>query len=262
MNLGLTDRACILTGASRGIGAAVAVRLAGEGASVLLIGRSEERLAEVAGQCGPTAATLALDITDPQAGEQAVSVCRERFGRLDAVVNNAGTSRVRPLDELTDEDWEEQWQLSVMAPMRLMRAAVPVMAEAGWGRIVNVSSSSGKRPGQRNIAYSVGKAAELSLSKAFADHYASRGVLINSVTPGPVASELWVGPGGMAEQAARAQGLTREQVLEKTAAGVPVGRMGEVEEIAAVVVFLCSDAASFVTGSAWSVDGGVVPGIL
>ena len=178
------------------------------------------------------------------------------------LVNNAGTSAVTPLEELTDADWEQQWQLlgdGADAADARRRAGD---GRAGWGRIVNVSSSSGKRPGQRNIAYSVGKAAELSLSRAFAERFAADGVLINAVTPGPVASELWIGPGGMADQAARAQGITREEVLEKTAGGVPLGRLGEVEEIAAVVAFLCSEPASFVTGAAWSADGGVVPGIL
>jgi 3-oxoacyl-[acyl-carrier protein] reductase len=136
------------------------------------------------------------------------------------------------------------------------------MVQRGWGRIVNVSSSSGKRPGQRNIAYSVTKAAELSLSRAFADLYARSGVLVNAITPGPVATELWIGPGGLADQVARARGTSREEVLESTAAGVPVGRLGSEEEIAGVIAFLCSEAASFVAGAAWSVDGGIVPVII
>jgi 3-oxoacyl-[acyl-carrier protein] reductase len=189
-------------------------------------------------------------------------VCRERFGRIDALVNNAGTSSVRSLEQLTDEDWQAQWDLHVMAPMRLMRAVAPAMAERGWGRIVNVSSSSGKRPGQRNIAYSVTKAAELSLSRAFADYYADRAVLINSITPGPVGTELWMGPGGLADQVAEAQGKSRDQVLESVAGGLPLGRFGTEDEMAAVIVFLCSELASYVTGAAWSVDGGAVPVII
>ena len=149
-----------------------------------------------------------------------------------------------------------------MAPMRLMRAAAPAMAERGWGRIVNVSSSSGKRPGRRNVAYSVSKAAALSLSRAFADAFAPRGVLVNAVAPGPVASELWMAPGGLADQQAAAQGITREQVLDATGAGVPIGRLATPDEIATVIVFLCSEAASNVAGAAWSVDGGTVPVII
>ncbi len=205
---------------------------------------------------------LALDVTDVRAGEQAVAACLERFGRIDALVNGAGTSAVRSLEELTDDDWQAQWELHVMAPMRLMRAAAPVMAQRGWGRIVNVCSSSGKRPSGTNMAYSVTKAAELSLSRAFADLFAARGVLVNSVSPGAVAGELWLAPGGLADQGAEARGVSREEVLEATASRVPIGRMGTEAEIAAVIVFLCSEPASNVAGAAWSVDGGTVPVII
>jgi 3-oxoacyl-[acyl-carrier protein] reductase len=265
MDLGLRDRACIVTGASRGVGRATAMALAREGAVVLLVGRSEESLSEVAQACalaGGRAETLALDVTAPDAGERMTRACLERLGRIDALVNNAGTSAVRPLEELTDEDWQAQWELHVMAPMRLMRAAAPAMSERGWGRIVNVSSSSGKRPSQTNMAYSVTKAAELSLSRAFADLYAAKGVLVNAVTPGPTASELWLAPGGLADQTAHARGISREEVLEATASRVPRGKLASEDEIAAVIVFLCSARASNVVGAAWSVDGGTVPVII
>jgi 3-oxoacyl-[acyl-carrier protein] reductase len=201
-------------------------------------------------------------VTDVDAGERTVGACLERFGRLDAVVNGAGTSTVRSLEDLTDDDWQNQWELHVMAPMRLMRAAAPVMAERGWGRIVNVCSSSGKRPSGTNMAYSVTKAAELSLSRSFADLYAGRGVLVNSVSPGPVEGDLWLAPGGLAEQQAAARGISREQVLESVASRQPIRRLGTEEEIAAVIVFLCSEPASNVAGAAWSVDGGAVPVII
>jgi 3-oxoacyl-[acyl-carrier protein] reductase len=128
--------------------------------------------------------------------------------------------------------------------------------------VVNVSSSSGKRPGQRNVAYSVTKAAELSLSRAYADAYASQGVLINAVTPGPVAGDLWLAPGGLVDQTVQARGGTREGVLDSAAAGVPIRRLAEPDEIAAVIVFLCSEVVSNVAGAAWSVDGGAVPVII
>jgi 3-oxoacyl-[acyl-carrier protein] reductase len=262
MDLGLAGRSCIITGASRGIGRAAAQALSREGAHLLLVGRDPEPLAELAAQCGSGAQHLALDVTGSDSGERVVRASLEAFGRLDAVVNNAGTSTVRALPELTDQDWQEQWELHVMAPMRIMRAAAPIMAERGWGRIVNVSSSSGKRPGQRNVAYSVTKAAVLSLSRAFADAYAQRQVLVNAVTPGPVGTELWLAPGGMADQTAQAGGVDREEVLRQVAAGVPVGRMATEQEVADVIVFLCSERASYVTGAAWSVDGGTVPVII
>ncbi|HEX3830313.1 MAG TPA: SDR family oxidoreductase [Solirubrobacteraceae bacterium] len=264
MNLGLTGRACIVAGATRGIGLQVARQLHGEGADLLLLGRGDAALRAAADELGDGARVelLAVDVTAPGAGAEVVEACQERFGRVDVLVNNAGASSVRAIEELTDADWQLQWDINVMAPMRLMRAAVPVMAQAGWGRIVNISSSSGKRPGQRNVAYSVGKAAELSLSRAYADAYAQHGVLVNAVTPGPVASELWLAPGGLVDQTVQARGGTREAVLEAAAAGLPIRRLAGPEEIAAVIVFLCSDAASNVAGAAWSVDGGAVPVII
>jgi NAD(P)-dependent dehydrogenase (short-subunit alcohol dehydrogenase family) len=261
MDLGLTGRACIVTGGSRGVGVATAKRLRAEGADLLLVGRGKEALRAAAAECGG-AQWLAHDITAPDAGEAIAAACRERFGRLDVLVNNAGTSSVRAIEDLDDAEWQAQWEIHVMAPMRLMRAALPAMREQGWGRVVNVCSSSGKRPGQRNVAYSVTKAAELSLSRAYADAYARDGVLVNAVTPGPVASELWLEPGGLVDQTVEAQGGTREQVLEKAAAALPIRRLAEADEVAAVIVFLCSDAASDVVGAAWSVDGGAVPVII
>jgi 3-oxoacyl-[acyl-carrier protein] reductase len=266
MDLGLTGRACAVTGASRGIGLATARALAAEGARVLLVARDEERLREAAasatrGSAG-AAAVLALDVTTPDAGERVVAACVESFGSIDVLVNNAGTSRMSGIDELTDDDWREQLDLHVMAPMRLMRAAAPRMAEGGWGRIVNVCSSSGKRPSLSNVAYSVSKAAQLSLSRAFADTYAARGVLVNAVAPGPVETPLWLGKGGLADQAAAAKGGSREEALEGARAKIPLGRFGTEHEIAAVIAFLCSERASDVAGAAWSVDGGSVPTIV
>jgi 3-oxoacyl-[acyl-carrier protein] reductase len=146
-----------------------------------------------------------------------------------------------------------------MASMRLMRAFAPGMAERGWGRIVNVSSSAGKRPSLTNAAYSVTKAAQLSLSRVFADTWADRGVLVNAVAPGAVASSLWVGEGGLADQVASTRGGTRADALEAQAGKIPLGRFGEPEEIASVIAFLCSERASDVLGASWSVDGGTVP---
>jgi 3-oxoacyl-[acyl-carrier protein] reductase len=262
MDLGLRDRACVVTGASGGIGGAVALALAREGAAVLLVGRRADALGDAAQRCraaGGRAETLAVELTSADAGERVASACEDAFGAIDVLVNNAGTSRVRSIEEVTDEEWQEQWELHVMAPMRLMRAAAPRMAKRGWGRIVNVSSSSGKRPSSNfGPAYSVTKAAELSLSRAYADGYAKRGVLINAVAPGPVAGELWLAPGGLADQQAQARGITREEVLEATGGRVPIGRMATEPEIASVIVFLCSEAAGYVAGAAWSVDGGTV----
>src|SRR5947209_6747147 len=212
MELGLREKACVITGASSGIGKTVALLLSAEGAAVVLVGRSEERLAGVRAECERAGASVAhhlvLDVTDPDAGERLAAACPELVGPLDVLVNNAGTSEAKTRDQLTDDDWSAQWELNVMGPMRLMRAVVPGMAERGFGRVVNVSSSSGKRPSGTNMAYSVTKAAVLSLSRAFADMYASRGVLINAVAPGPVGGELWLRQGGLADQIADARGIS------------------------------------------------------
>jgi 3-oxoacyl-[acyl-carrier protein] reductase len=262
MDLGLSGRAAIVTGATRGIGLATARALLAEGASVVLVGRDAETLETLADELGDRAEIAVADITSRGAGERVVEVAERRFGRLDVLVNNAGTSANKPLQELTDEDFEHQWELNVMGPLRLMRAAVPRMAAAGWGRVVNVASSSGKRPSPSNAAYSVAKAAELSLSRVFADAYASDGVLVNAVAPGAVASGLWTDAGGLADQAAARSGKSREEALQAAADKIPLGRLGEPEQIAAVIVFLCSEAAANVTGAAWSVDGGTVATIV
>lgn len=242
MDLGLTDRTCIVTGASRGIGRATAGLLESEGARVLRVSRTD-----------------GIDVTAPDAGERVLASCD---GAPWALVNGAGTSQARGMD-IGDEDWQKQWELHVMGPMRLMRAVAPVMAEAGGGRIVNVASSSGKRPsGRLDAAYSVTKAAQLSLSRVFADAWASKGVLVNAVAPGPVEGQLWTSAGGLADQLAARQGVSRDDVLASTRSGPPLGRMGTEEEVAAVIAFLCSSTASNVAGAAWSVDGGSVPIIL
>ena len=253
MDLGLAGRTCVVTGASQGIGLAVSARLVAEGARVLMVARDEQRLRAAAERAG--AQWLAADVTEAGAADRIMAAAGER---VDVLVNNAGTSSHVPLADLTDDDYRAQHDLNVMAPLALMRAAAPRMAERGWGRIVNVSSSSRKRPGQSNVAYSVAKAGQLSLSRAFADAYAARGVLVNAVTPGPTATGLWTGDGGLADQAAAASGTTRDEALAAAAAKVPLGRLGTPEEIADVIVFLCSERAGNVAGAAWSADGGAV----
>ena len=244
MNLGLDGKVCVVTGATRGIGAATVRMLKQEGAEVLGVARE--------------GADLELDVTAPDAGKRVLAAC---LAPPWALVNAAGTSRARPLDELTDADWQAQWELHVMGPMRLMRALAPAMT--GGGRIVNVASSSGKRPSRRlDASYSVTKAALLSLSRLFADTWSGEGVLVNAVAPGPIEGESWTAPDGLADELAARTGKTRDEVLSDTAAGLPLGRMGTDDEAAAVIVFLCSQPASNVTGAAWSVDGGSVPIIL
>ena len=246
MDLGLQGRLCVVTGGTRGIGAATASVLAAEGARVMTVARSE-------------GADLRLDVTAEDAGERVLEACD---GPPWALVNNAGTSRARPLEELRREDWEEGWELHVLATLRLTSTLAPAMAAAGGGRVVNVASSSGKRPSQTlDAVYSVTKTAQLALSRVLAERWGPEGVLVNAVAPGPVDSPLWTAPGGLAEEVAERRGSTREEVLAATGAKALTGRMGSPEEIAVAIAFLCSERASNVAGATWSVDGGSTPSI-
>jgi len=265
--MGLTGRACAVTGAGRGIGRETARMLCAEGADLLLVARSEDQLEaaveEITAEGGGQAAHLVLDVTAEDAGERILGAATERFGALDVLVNNAGAAKWREIDEVPDEDWRAQYELNVMAPMRAMRAAAPAMAARGWGRIVNVCSTAGKRPSALMPDYSVAKAAELSLSRLFADRHAKDGVLVNAICPGPVASEMWMEPGGLLDQSQQLTGAaSREQALAEAGAKRPIGRLAEVHEIAAAIVFLCSERASYTAGAAWSVDGGTVQVII
>jgi 3-oxoacyl-[acyl-carrier protein] reductase len=270
MDLGLAGRTCVVTGASRGIGRETARQLCAEGAEVLLVARDERRLLEVqeeadgaGARAGGRAAVLALDVTAEDAGERMLAVASEYFGGLDVLVNNAGSAAWRDLDEVPDEDWRAQYELNVMAPLRAMRAAAPAMAERGWGRVVNVCSTAGKRPSAAMPEYSVAKAAELSLSRLFADRYAKTGVLVNAICPGPTESEMWMEAGGLLDQSRDLSGAgSREEALAEAGAKRPIGRLADPAEIAAAIVFLCSDRASYVSGAAWSVDGGTVQVII
>ena len=249
---------CVVTGSTSGIGLETARLLAAEGARVAVTGRNAEGVERARAETG-AALAFPADLSDPAAPAALVERVERDLGPVDVLVNNVGAAYQRSFDELTDADWDDLWQLNVMSYVRAIRAVVPGMRERSFGRIVNVSSTAGKRPSAGMPDYSVTKAAVLSLSRLVADLYAGDGILCNAVTPGPTASPAWLAPGGLADQAAERSGKSREDVLAGVAKGRPLGRMAEPEEIAPIVVFLCSDRASYVTGAAWSADGGTVP---
>ena len=249
MDLGLEDRVCVVTGSTGGIGLATAHLFVEEGARVVTSGRSG---APGIGEALHVSGDLGEDGGPERVVERAVA----ELGGLDCLVNNVGVARIAGFEDVSDDEWNEYWQLNVMSYVRAIRAALPAL-KGRRGVIVNVSSTAGKRPSTGMPHYSVAKAAVLSLSRLVADLYAKDGIRCNAVTPGPTATEAWLGAGGLADQ----QG-DREEVLAKVGAGRPLGRLAEPEEIAAVIAFLCSDRASYVTGSAWSADGGTVPIII
>jgi 3-oxoacyl-[acyl-carrier protein] reductase len=243
VDLGLANSVCLVTGSTAGIGLETVELLQAEGATVVSTGRS--------------GGDIQADLSQPGEPERVVQETIARHGRLDVLVNNVGYSEIRKLEEVTDADWQASFEINLMSAVRATRAALPGMRERGSGTIVNVSSTAAKRPSTGMPDYSVLKAALLSFSRLVADLYAKDGVRCNAVTPGPTLTQTWLGEGGLADQ----QG-EREEVLAKVAAGRPLGRLAQPEEIAAVIVFLCSPRASYVTGAAWSADGGTVPIIL
>ncbi len=205
---------------------------------------------------------MAVDLSAPDGGERAVAATVAALGGIDVLVNNVGTARIATFEELTDADWDGAWNLNVMSQVRCIRAALPALRASRAPAIVNVASTSGKRPSPGMPHYSVTKAAVLSLSRLVADLYAKAGIRSNAVCPGPTLTPAWLDAGGLADQTAATSDRDRDAVLHAVGGGRPLGRMASAEEIAVVIAFLCSPRAAYVTGAAWSVDGGTVPIII
>jgi NAD(P)-dependent dehydrogenase (short-subunit alcohol dehydrogenase family) len=261
MDLGLRDRVCVVTGSTRGIGLETARLLVGEGALVVVTGRNPERVDQTRQELG-AAFGVARDLAEPDAPAALIGETEAKVGPVDVLVNNVGIAYQIPFDEVSDKQWDEMWQLNVMSFVRTIRAVLPGMRERRRGVVVNVSSTAGKRPSTSMPNYSVTKAAVLSLSRLVADLYAGDGIRCNAVAPGPTATDAWLGDGGLADQQAGRADKSKAEVLDAVGKGRPLGRLAESEEIAAVIAFLASDRASYVTGAAWSADGGTVPIII
>jgi NAD(P)-dependent dehydrogenase (short-subunit alcohol dehydrogenase family) len=246
---GLLDRKVVLvTGGTAGIGFATAQLAAVEGGVVATVGRRAEP---------PNVGESLHVVADlVEAGEPArvVDVVAEALGRVDVLVNNVGFAAVRSLAETSDAEWDHSLRANFLSAVGATRAALPGMIANGSGAIVNVGSTSGRRPSSRFPDYSVTKAALLAYSREIAASHARDGIRCNAVIPGPTLTDAWLQPGGLAEQ----QG-ERDVVLETEAARRPLGRLAEPREVAAAIVFLASDRASYVTGAEWSVSGGAVP---
>jgi 3-oxoacyl-[acyl-carrier protein] reductase len=258
--LGLEDRVAIVTGASRGIGRAIALGLAAEGCAVLLCARDPDALAAVAAEvrrARGVAETMPVDVTDVAAADAVVAECQRAFGRLDVLVNNAGGAAPKPLDQLTAQDWQDGLDVNFLAAARLSVACAPVMRAAGWGRIVHVASISGREPDPLFAPYSAAKAALLNLSTALSQAYAADGVLSSCVVPGVTITEL-VESNALAT--AERKGVTPAEVMAQMLAKhrVAAGRFGRPSEIAAAVVFLASEAAGWISGATLEVDGGTL----
>ncbi len=259
MDLGLQGKVAIITGGSDGLGLATARRLAAEGAAVAICGRDKTRLHEAAEKLqagGAEVLAVPADVTQPSDLERLVSTTQERLGRIDILVNNAGTSDARGFETVDDAAWQADLELKLFAAIRAVRLCVPPMRRAGGGRIVNILNTGAKAPAARSVPTSVSRAAGLALTKALSKELAPDGILVNAVLIGLVKSgqweRRWAHEGRPGTLEAFYERLARER-------GVPVGRVGEADELGALVAFLASAPAAFITGVAVNFDGGYSP---
>jgi 3-oxoacyl-[acyl-carrier protein] reductase len=264
MELGLRDRVAVVTGASRGIGKQIALDFAREGAHLVLNARSVDALAATALEAeahGVRVVQVAADLFDPASASLLAERALEDLGRIDVLVNNmGGGGDPTRLHNLTDDDWQQGFELNFFSSVRTTAACLPTMLDRGWGRIVHVASTYGVEPGPYFGPYSAAKAALLNYSKNLSHAYSAQGVLSNCVIPGITITEAI---NDTAAAAAVAQGTTADNVMARMMERDPVamGRYGDPQEVAAAVVFLASDAASWITGSALAVDGGTLRSI-
>jgi len=262
VDLGLSGRVAVLTGGSQGIGRAVALALAREGASVVLCARRPAPLEAVAGEVaalGARALPVAADVTDPATGERVAAAALDTFGRIDILVNNAGKGAPKPLLDATGDEWMASIELNLLSAVRMSLACVPQMRAAGWGRVVNVSSRVGLEPDPYFAPYAAAKAGLINFSKSLANAYSAEGVLTNCVVPGLLDSEP---VHQAAQRTAVASGRTADDVMAEVLRRrpIPAGRLGQPDDVAGLVVFLCSERASWITGGCFTVDGGIVRG--
>ena len=250
----LGGKVAIVTGAGRNIGRAIALTLAEGGASVLVNARSNRAEAdavarEIAAKGGKALVHIG-DVADAAAVQAMAEAAEKHFGRIDILVNNAGTSMRGAFLEVSDDMWSADLELKVFGAIRCTRLAVPHMKKHGGGRIVNITISSAKQPGAQSMPTSVSRAAGLAITKALSKEFAADNILVNAVAVGKIKSM-------QQERRAARSGLSVPEHYERTGKTVPLGRMGEAEEVANVIAFLASDAASYVTGCCINVDGGV-----
>src|SRR3984893_8398035 len=256
MHIDLTGRAAIVTGGSKGIGFAVATRFAASGADVAIIARGREALDQAVRTIGGTAKKrvtgIVADVGIAADIRRAYDEAMNAFGKIDIVVNNAGTSRTAAFEEVTDEIWHQDFDEKLFAAIRLTRLAWPQMKERRWGRVINVLNIGAKAPRAASAPTSISRAAGMALTKVLAGEGAAFNILVNALLVGLIDSDQHV-------QAAAKANIPYADFMAQRAKAIPLGRMGKAEEFAKVACFLASDAGSYITGTALNVDGGSSP---
>lgn len=252
MDLQLKNKVAIVTGGSQGIGRATALRLAEEGASVVIAARGRELLDQVAAEiraAGGSVAAVPADVSRADDCARLVAEAVKAFGRLDILVNNAGTSATGEFESVTDELWQADFELKLFAAIRLARLAIPHMKQQGGGRIVNITNIGAKQPRAKSMPTTVTRAAGLAFTKALSKEFAPHQILVNTVCIGLVRA-------GQHERKAAKAGIALEQAYANMAKDIPLGRVGRAEEVANAIAFLASEAASYITGTSINLDGG------
>ena len=268
MDTSLRGQVVLITGAAAGIGRATAELFAAEGARLALIDNAADALAEAESELSEAGAgdvtTAVRDLGTREGVEAGIGEALDAYdGRIDVLVNNVGAGAVRTFDDLTDEDWDETFQLNFYSYVRAIRAVLPTMRQQGSGCIVNNASDLARQPEPNPVDYSVSKAAILALTKALARSEGPR-IRVNAVAPGPIWTPFWTKPGGFAETLGKVHGLPPAEAVEHEMRlrQLPLQRLGEPHEVASVIVFLASPLSSFVTSSVWGVDGGSIRSII
>ena len=260
MEISLKGRAALITGGSEGLGKGMAIRFAQSGADVAILARRPDvldaALAEVDAAGAGKAIALPCDLLNPAATFQVFADAEQALGKIDILVNNAGTSRAKAFESVTDEEWEEDLELKLMAAIRLCRAALPGMKQRKWGRIINVLNIGAKVPRAQGSPTVVSRAAGLALTKVLAGDGAPHNVLVNALMVGLIKSGQWerahAGSGSEESYEVFVQGMADNR-------NIPLGRIGETEEFANIACFLASDQAAYITGTSINVDGGASP---